>query len=86
MNEELNIIVLKDDNDEEIELEVLAKFDLDDAEYAIVIPADDEVEEAIALRIDKDKNGEEIFIVVEDDEEFNNVNEAYMLLMSEEEE
>jgi len=35
------------------------------------------------MRIDKNENGEEIFVTVEDEDEFNIVSEAYETLFSE---
>ncbi|MCY6959431.1 DUF1292 domain-containing protein [Clostridium brassicae] len=83
MNEDFNTIVLKEEDGSEVEFELLMKFDIEDKEYVIVIPVDIEEDEAIAFRIDKDANGEDVFVTIEDDEEFRMVTEAYETLSME---
>ncbi|WMJ82134.1 DUF1292 domain-containing protein [Clostridium sp. MB40-C1] len=83
MNEEFDTIVLKDEDGSEVEFELLMKFDIEDKEYVIVIPVDTEEDEAIAFRIDKDTNGEDVFVTIEDDEEFRMITEAYETLSME---
>lgn len=78
MKNDLKNIILKDENGQNSEFEVVTKFDIEDNEYVIVIPKDDKKsEEAIALRIDKDLNGNDIFSTVEDDDEFSTVAKVY---------
>lgn len=78
MKNDLENIILKDENGQNSEFEVVTKFDIEDNEYVIVIPKDNKKsEEAIALRIDKDLNGNDILSTVEDDDEFSNVAKVY---------
>ncbi|MDS1004411.1 DUF1292 domain-containing protein [Clostridium sporogenes] len=85
MDNNVNTITLTDEEGEETEFEVITKLDIEDKEYVVVVPKDEEVDDAIALRIDNNDNGEEVLVPVEEDEEFNMVAEAYELLFSEEE-
>lgn len=80
-NDVINI-VLNDENGVETEFEVVTKLDIEDKEYVIVVPKGEDVEEAIALRIDKDEKGNEVLVTIEDDEEFEIVSEAYETLFS----
>ncbi|APH18772.1 DUF1292 domain-containing protein [Clostridium botulinum] len=84
MDNNVDTITLTDEEGKETEFEVITKLDIEDKEYVVVVPKDEEVDEAIALRIDNNDNGEEVLVPVEEDEEFNMVAEAYELLFSEE--
>ncbi|MGO5065918.1 DUF1292 domain-containing protein [Clostridium sp. LCP25S3_F8] len=84
MDNNVNTITLTDEEGKETEFEVITKLDIEDKEYVVVVLKDEEVEDAIALRIDNNDNGEEVLVPVEEDEEFNMVAEAYELLFSEE--
>ncbi|WP_061316958.1 DUF1292 domain-containing protein [Clostridium botulinum] len=84
MDNNVNTITLTDEEGKETEFEVITKLDIEDKEYVVVVPKNEEVDEAIALRIDNNDNGEEMLVPVEEDEEFNMVAEAYELLFSEE--
>ncbi|MCR1975237.1 DUF1292 domain-containing protein [Clostridium sporogenes] len=84
MDNNIDTITLTDEEGKETEFEVITKLDIEDKEYVVVVPNDEEVDEAIALRIDNNDKGEEVLVPVEEDEEFNMVAEAYELLFSEE--
>ncbi|NEZ45973.1 DUF1292 domain-containing protein [Clostridium niameyense] len=84
MDNYLEAITLTDEEGKETEFEVITKLDIEENEYVIVVPKNEEVDEAIALKIDKNQEGENLFIPVDDEEEFNMVAEAYELLFSEE--
>jgi uncharacterized protein YrzB (UPF0473 family) len=86
MENDVTTIMLNDEDGKEVEFDVVTKMDIEDKEYLIVVPKDEEnTEEAIALRIDIDKDGNEVLATVEDDEEFEMVAEAYETLFSENE-
>ena len=75
-------IILYDEDGEEQRFELIASLSVEDKDYVVVRPADDEDgEDGYILRVDKDENGEEIFLGVEDDDEFDIVVEAYNELM-----
>jgi uncharacterized protein YrzB (UPF0473 family) len=82
-NEELGTILLYDENGDEVEFEVVTKLDIEDKEYVIVTPLDEDSDDAIALRIEKGEDGEEVLVTVEDDEEFEMIEEAYETLFAE---
>jgi uncharacterized protein YrzB (UPF0473 family) len=91
MSEEMDIILLYDEDCNETEFEVVATLELDENEYAILLPRDDardpdaeEVEEAYILRIEQDENGEDVLVGIEDEEELNAVIDAYEELIKEE--
>lgn len=87
----MDIILLYDEEGNETEFEVVATLELDENEYAILLPRDDErdpdaeeVEEAYILRIEQDDDGEDVLVGIEDEEELNAVIEAYEELVKEE--
>jgi uncharacterized protein YrzB (UPF0473 family) len=82
-HEELGTILLYDENGDEVEFEVVTKLDIEDKEYVIVTPLDEDSDDAIALRIEKGEDGEEVLVTVEDDEEFEMIEEAYETLFAE---
>lgn len=84
MSEFLERITLTDDEGKDVDFDVIARFEGEDGEeYFIVTLAEGDTDEAIALKVVKDANGEEIFATVEDDEEFERVLEAYETLCDE---
>lgn len=84
MENDITNIVLTDENGEEIEFEVITKLDIEDKEYVIVVPKDEETDEAVALRIDKDEDGNDLLVTVDDEDEFAIVVEAYETLFDDE--
>lgn len=82
-NEMDNIITLLDDEGKEVECEVIDLFEYDEKEYVVLLPVDEE--DPYILRVDKDEDGTEVFAVIEDDEEFEKVAEAYDELLGEDE-
>ncbi len=84
MDNNVETILLNDEEGNEIEFDVLTKLDIEDKEYLIVAPTGEEDIDAIALRIDKDEDGNEVLSTVEDDEEFEMISEAYEAIFSDE--
>ncbi|MBZ9687811.1 DUF1292 domain-containing protein [Clostridium estertheticum] len=84
MDNNVETILLNDEEGNEIEFDVLTKLDIEDREYLIVAPTGEEDIDAIALRIDKDAEGDDILVTIEDDEEFEMISEAYETIFSEE--
>ena len=84
MENDVSTIVLTDENGDEKEFDVITKLDIEDKEYVIVVPSEGGEDEAVALRIDKDENGEDILVTIDDEDEFAMVSEAYELIFSEE--
>jgi Protein of unknown function (DUF1292). len=77
MENDISTIVLNDEEGNEVEFEVITKLDIEDKEYVIVAPMEEDDVEAIALRIEQDENGNDILVTVDDEDEFDMVSEAY---------
>lgn len=88
--DELESIFIPDDEGNEVEFEVIMRFEVDhsDAKYMMVVPADgesEEEEEVYAFRYEEE--GEELkLFTIEDEEEWNMVEETFNTLMMEMEE
>ena len=81
MDEE-NIIVLNDEDGKEVRFEFLDLIELDDEEYVVLLPADedsDEPGEVVILKVeDTDSDSdEESYVGVEDEEVLNRVFQAF---------
>jgi len=85
MENDVTSITLLDENNEEVEFEVITKMEIEDKEYVIVVPKDKDTDEAIALRIDKDQDGNDVLVTLDDDSEFEIISEAYETLFAEDE-
>jgi|SRR5690554_4553211 len=77
-------ITLLDESGEQAEFEVLGVITVEDSDYAILVPIEDDDDQAYIFRIDTDENGEEVLSQVEDDEEFEMVREAWETLCEDE--
>ena len=79
-----NIITLIDENGEESLFEIILSLEAEGKDYAILVPLNDEEDDdALIFRIDKDEKGE-ILVPIEDDEEYQIVVDVYETLMEEE--
>lgn len=74
MNEK---IMLFDEEGKEQEFTILAYFGLDDEDYAALIPTDDIESPTYILRVERDENGEVLFVGIEDDEELEDAIEVF---------
>lgn len=86
MVKDVEFIYLLNEEGKEEKMRVITFLDIKDigGEYVVVTPAEVETEEAYVLKFVKDENGNENYIIVEDDAEFDMVSEAYMLVMQDE--
>ncbi|MCG7410309.1 DUF1292 domain-containing protein [Paenibacillus sp. ACRRX] len=89
-HEEPEIIYIPDDEGNEEEFEVIMKFEVDgsDNKYMMVVPvdaADEEADEVYAFRYEEDGEDLKLFII-EDEEEWNIVEETFNTLVDNEEE
>ncbi|MBQ7668764.1 MAG: DUF1292 domain-containing protein [Clostridia bacterium] len=77
-DEELdNIVVLTDDTGKDTEFEWLDTVEMDNNQYIVLLPTDDEnAEEVIILKMEVE-NEEENFIAVEDEDELNKVYDIF---------
>ena len=85
MVKELEFIYLLNEEGKEEKMRVITFFKIEDTnqEYVVVTPADLDVEEAYVLKFVKDEEGNERYMTIDNDEEFNLVAETYELLMQE---
>lgn len=77
------VITLTDEEGQEHEFEVLEVIELDAKTYTILQPLEGADEEAIILRLEKDADGNDSLVGIEDDEEWEKVAEAYDTLLFE---
>lgn len=84
------IITLTDEDGQEHQFAILDVIEVDNKEYAILIPTDESEEEsedeAVILRLETDETGEEVLVDIEDDEEWQRVAQAWEELVEEEDE
>lgn len=88
---EPEIIYIPDDEGNEEEFEVVMKFEVDDtgAKYLMVVPMDseEETEDVYAFRYEEDEDGDELKLyTIEDEEEWNMVEETFNTLLAQEDE
>ena len=76
-----NIIVLNDENGEEVPFEFLDLIELDGEEYVVLLPVEEDEEEAdevVILKLeDTESEDEESYVSVEDEEILNKVFEIF---------
>ncbi|WP_159881219.1 DUF1292 domain-containing protein [Paenibacillus puerhi] len=86
LEEEPEIIFIPDEEGNEEEFEVIMKFEVDDSDkkYMMVVPvdADEESEEVYAFRYEEDGDDLQLY-TIEDEEEWNIVEETFNTLMDE---
>ena len=87
MNEEFgnDFITLTDDEGNSFELEVLTSFEYNGFTYLAVTPADDQGEYEICILKSVEEDGESILTVIENDEEWQAVNNVLIDLMYDDE-
>ncbi|GAA0077963.1 hypothetical protein UT300005_23410 [Clostridium sp. CTA-5] len=85
MEKDVEFIELLDENGEQVKFKVITYFQIDEinGEYVVVTPAVGETDEAFVLKIVIDEDGSENLISIEDEKEFDLVEEAYNLIMEE---
>ena len=82
-----DFITITDEDGVEYELEVLARLEYEGSDYLALTPADAQEAEEMEVSILKavEEDGEEILVAVEDDQELENVYNALMDLIYEDE-
>lgn len=78
-----NMITLLDENNEEKEFQVVATLEINETEYAILLPLDEDTNEGLVFKI-IEENGEEVLEYVESDKEIDMVAKAYEELVDKE--
>lgn len=86
MTEEDEVVTLVDEEGAEHDFTVIDIIEVEGAEYAIMLPVDEENNEAIILKFSKDEDDNELLVDIEDDEEWEKVSDAWEEMIAEEEE
>lgn len=86
MIKDIEFIYLLNEEGKEEKMRVITFFRIEDldAEYVVVTPADMDADEAYVLKYVQDEEGNDNYITIDDDNEFDIVSETYELLMQEE--
>ena len=92
MNEkelETEYYTLVDEDGNEIDFEVIASAELEGTMYYAMVPCDDQPADAdyceyVILKAEKDENGEDILVTVDDDDEFSDVADFFDDMLSDE--
>lgn len=90
-NERDDIVVLVDENGDEVEFEHIDSFEMNDNEYVILAPLNEEIdededeeEEVIILRVEHNEDGEDSYVTIEDDDELDEVFSEFQARMDDE--
>lgn len=87
MVDEEDIITLIDEDNNEVQFEHVLTLEIDGKEYILLSPLEPmeglEEDEAIVLRVEKDENGEDIYVSLDDENEIQTVYETYMEVIAE---
>lgn len=78
--EEKEIMSFKDEEGNKVDFEAVARIFLDEKEYLLLTPVEEEAEDIFIFRIDKRDDKEELNLV-EDDKEFIAVKKEYKKLL-----
>lgn len=92
MEENREFYTLTDEDGNEIEFELIGSAEIKGVEYFAMIPADAAEKaqedggfcEYVILKKEKDENGEDMFITIEDDDEFDDAADVFDDMFSEE--
>ncbi|WAH35553.1 DUF1292 domain-containing protein [Alicyclobacillus dauci] len=76
-HEEDEIIVLEDENGQEHQFVLGEVLTVDEKDYAVLLPIDEEMEEGVIFRIDGEEGDQMVLAEIESDEEWQKVVDAY---------
>ena len=84
---ESEVYTLTDENGDEHEFELLAQAEIEGVTYLAMIPVEEQDEEAdtfeyIILKGQTDENGEDVYLTIDDDDEFEKVADYFDDLLS----
>lgn len=71
----------RDEDGNVVELEAVARVYVEEQEYLVLAPLDENSDDEFVFRVDKDSEGKEELNAVEDDEEFLKVKKEYKNLI-----
>ena len=72
-----NVITLVDDEGQEHDFIEVADIEIEGNEYKILLPAEEDSDEAIIFKCGKDEDGNDVLMDIEDDEEWEKVADAW---------
>jgi len=75
-NEEMDVVVLTDDEGNDVEFEWLDTVEYNGNQYIVVIPTDEEAEDVVILRMERNDE-EETFVGLENETEVNEVFDVF---------
>ena len=86
--EEEGVVILTDEDDNEIRFEIVAQTEKNGNTYFAMVPIDDqkedsEVEEYVILKLEE-QDGEEFFVTIDDEEEYDDITDYFDDLFSQE--
>lgn len=86
MIKDIEFIYLLNEEGKEEKMRVVTFFRIEELEneYVVVTPANIDADEAYVLKYVQDEDGNDNYITIDDDKEFDIVSETYELLMEEE--
>ncbi len=80
---------LTDEEGNELRFDVIAQAEIEGTMYYAMIPVDDQPDEEdmyeyVILKADKDEDGEDILVTIDDDEEFDNIADYFDDMLADE--
>lgn len=84
-----NIIELVDENNETVQFEHVMTISYDDRDYVVLKVLENEAseeDEVIIMRIEADENGDEVYKTIDDEEEQQEVFDAFLEILDSQEE
>lgn len=85
MTEQDEVITLIDEDGTEHDFNVIDVIEVEGSEYAILLPVEEDSDEAVILKFAKDPDGNELLVDIEDDEEWEKVADAWEEMVMKEE-
>ena len=82
--EEKDIIVLSDETGAEHRFEIIDMLEIDEEQYAILLPDEVDAEEAMILKVGEDEEGDTFLFAIGDQDEWDMVATAWQETISEE--
>lgn len=76
-HDEDEIIVLEDENGQEHQFVLGEVLTVDEQDYAVLLPIDEEMEEGVIFRIDGEEGDQMVLAEIDNDEEWQKVVDAY---------
>ncbi|MBM7855027.1 uncharacterized protein YrzB (UPF0473 family) [Desulfohalotomaculum tongense] len=84
MPEHDEVITLVDEENQEHDFTVVDVLEVEGSEYAILLPVQEDTDEAIILKFAKDEDGNDLLVDIEEDEEWEKVADAWEELVMKE--